>query len=296
MLPVIICFSNIGYKDFADNFMCNIIHKVKRHKVVYYCLDEEIYQHLINNYSDVDNIYIERYHNKNEHIVEFVNFGTVGFGKITDTKMKLIKDALTKYEFIHVVDADIVFVQEPTDEYHTKYESYDIVYQSDVPSVRKYFSIWACTGNWTLRNTKATHSFLDKIIEFKSKDNYDEQTAQLQLFSSLKITDIRNYPYAHLYEFPFLEFVCGYHITNNSLDMNRALVVHANHVVGRDDKIKLLCKIGYWYDTTTRTPCEAQYASPPVPEPTASQHTESSSAQTPSVRRMFRNGRYSLRG
>ena len=298
MLPVIICFSNFGYKDFADNFMCNIIHKIKNHKVVYYCLDDQIYTYLTERYSNIDNISIERYENTaDESITEFANFGTQEFAKITDVKLKLIKDALMKYEFIHVVDADIVFVQEPDLDYHKKYELYDIVYQNDMPYGQKSeFSIWTCTGNWTLRNTEATRRFLDNIAEFKNKNpSIDEQTAQRLLFVSKEITDIREYPYAKLYEFPVSEFVCGYYITNNFIDINRALVVHANHVVGKENKINLLRKIGYWYDTTTRTPCEAQYALPPVPVPTISQHTESSSAQTPSGLRMFRNGRYSRR-
>lgn len=296
MLPVIICFSNFGYKDFADNFMCNIIHKIKNHKVVYYCLDEQIYDYLIERYSNIDNIHIRRYQN-NESTLDFANFGTREFAKITDVKLRLIKDALIEYNFIHVVDADIVFVREPELDYHKQYESYDIVYQNDMPYGRiPRFNTWACTGNWTLRNTEATQTFLDKISQIKMKNpDIDEQSAQHLLFANTGIKDIRKYPYAKMYEFPVSEFVCGYFITNNLIDMNRALVVHANHVIGKENKINLLRKIGYWYDTVTRTPYEAQYASPPVPVPIVSPHTELSSAQTPSGLRMFRNGRYSRR-
>ena len=43
-----------------------------------------------------------------------------------------------------------------------------------------------------------------------------------------------------------------------------------------------------------QTPSEEQCALPPVPAPTVSQHTESSSSQTPSVPHMTHSGRYSL--
>jgi len=45
---------------------------------------------------------------------------------------------------------------------------------------------------------------------------------------------------------------------------------------------------------STQTPYEEQYASPLAPEPTTSQHTESSSVQTASGLRMNRSDRYSL--
>lgn len=48
---------------------------------------------------------------------------------------------------------------------------------------------------------------------------------------------------------------------------------------------------GWWI---TQTPSEAQCALPPVPEPTTSLHTESSSSQSPSVPHTLHSGRYSL--
>jgi hypothetical protein len=246
-IPAIICFSNIGYKNFADNFLMNIVDKVHNHKVIYYCLDDEIYDYLVSKYKK-DNILIERFHNNTENLKQFEHYGSSNFVKLMDTKMDLIKYALQKYNFIHVVDADIVFLHELTESYYETYKEYDIVYQRDAPPPNQPFHEWTCTGNWLLRNTKNTLDFLDKIIEFKSKfSNFNEQEAQREVFRSVGVTDIRNYPYAKITEFPDTEFACGYYVRENAYDIDKLLVFHANHVTGYENKKSLLKKINMWY-------------------------------------------------
>jgi len=246
-LPVIVCFSNIGYKNFADNFVMNIIDKIHNHKVIYYCLDDEIYNYLTSKYKK-DNLLIERFHNDTEYLSQFEHYGSSNFVKLMDTKMELIKYALQKYDFIHVVDADIVFLQELTESYYEKYSEYDIVYQRDAPPPNEPYHEWTCTGNWLLRNTKNTTDFLDKIVEYKSKfPNFGEQEAQREVFRSLGVKDIRNYPYAKLTEIPAEEFACGYYVRENAVDFKNILVFHANHVVGYEAKKGLLMKLGKWY-------------------------------------------------
>lgn len=246
-IPTIICFSNFGYKDFADNFLMNIIEKIHNHKVIYYCLDSEIYNYLVSKYKK-DNLLIEKYENDTEYINQFEHYGSTNFVKLMDTKMNIIKYAVQKYNFIHVVDADIVFLQELTESYYEKYSEYDIVYQRDAPPPNQPFHEWTCTGNWLLRNTKNTLNFLDKIMEFKSKfPNFGEQEAQREVFRSVGVSDIRNYPYAKLTEFPAEEFACGYYVRENAIDFKNILVFHANHVIGSENKKNLLRKVNAWY-------------------------------------------------
>lgn len=246
-LPTIICFSNIGYKNFADNFIMNIFEKIHNHKIVYYCLDDELYSYLTFKYKK-DNLLIERFHNNTEYLKEFEHYGSSNFVKLMDTKMDIIKYALIKYNFIHVVDADIVFLQELTESYYEKYSEYDIVYQRDAPPPNEPYHEWTCTGNWLLKNNINTINFLDKIIEYKSKfPSYGEQEAQREVFRSSGIKDIRNYPYAKLTEFPAEEFACGYYVRENAIDFKNILVFHANHVTGYEAKKHLLQKINKWY-------------------------------------------------
>jgi hypothetical protein len=246
-LPSIICFSNFGYKDFAENFLRNIIDKIHNHKVIYYCLDEELYNYLSSKYI-ASNITIELYNNTSKTIKEFVEYGSSQFVKLMDTKMNLIIHALETYKYIHVVDADIVFLQELTESYYEKYSEYDIVYQRDAPPPNEPYHDWTCTGNWLLKYSENTVNFLNKIIEFKSKfPNFGEQEAQREVFRSVGITDIRKYPYAKLTEFPAEEFACGYYVRENATDFKNILVFHANHVVGYERKKELLKKLEYWY-------------------------------------------------
>lgn len=247
VLPTIVCFSNIGYKNFADNFLMNIIDKIHNHKVIYYCLDDEIYNYLAPKYKK-DNLTIEKFHNNTEHLHQFEDYGSSNFVKLTHTKLELIKSALQKYNFIHVVDADVVFVQELTESYYDKYLEYDIVYQRDAPPPNEPYHEWVCTGNWVLRNTKNTLNFLDKIIEFKPRFiNFNDQEIQREVFRSENVKDIRNYPHAKLTEFPAEEFTCGYYVRENATDFKNILVFHANHVVGYEAKKQLLIKLGKWY-------------------------------------------------
>ncbi len=84
ILPAIICFSNFGYKDFAENFIKNVIDKIHNHNVVYYCLDDELYDYLSSKYN-ASNIKFEKYINKSGYTKEFADYNSSNFMKITET-------------------------------------------------------------------------------------------------------------------------------------------------------------------------------------------------------------------
>jgi hypothetical protein len=163
-------------------------------------------------------------------------------------QLKVLKTSLDKYNYIHFVDSDVVFLKELDNEYYIPYESYDVVYQRDKVGFAQYFHTWACLGNVVMRNTKATHTLLDEIDNIQAKHpEMNDQHAQQELFKSKGILDIRSYPYAKLYEFPETEISCGYNIIHNNYNLNKLKIVHANYVIGEEEKIKILKKIGYWY-------------------------------------------------
>jgi hypothetical protein len=162
-------------------------------------------------------------------------------------KMDIIIEALEKYSFIHFVDGDVVFCQEPTEEYYDAYKTYDIVYQLDAPPPNLPYNKWTCTGNFVLRNTKETHYFLNLIRKYQEKNPTNEQESQQQIFIDAGIEDIRQYPLTKLTEFPPEDFTCGFYVRENLVDTSKIMVFHANHVIGSEAKQGLLRKIGKWY-------------------------------------------------
>lgn len=244
MLPVIISYANSGYRDFAENLLRNIRDAVHNHTAVFYCLDSTLYTALSPYASDRVEI---RLHEQDLE-ANVATYGTAGFNKLTHTKVSILRDALSRFGFIHFVDADVVFCREPTVEYYSKYTDYDIVYQRDAPPPNEPFNPWTCTGNFTLRNTKNTLQFLQKIEDMQAlHPDQNDQDCQRLLFESEGIVDIRTYPNARLTEFPMQDFTCGYAVLNPFVDVREIIVFHANHVVGRDAKIALLRQMGKWY-------------------------------------------------
>ena len=248
MLPVIISFANIGYLTFCENLLRNIHDKVHNHRVVFFCMDNELYTNL-QKYA-TDRIEIVRYNSDTEGEVssKFVNFGeTDEFRKMMRIKMQIIYESVQKYSFVHFVDGDVVFCKEPTSEYYEKYKEYDIVFQRDSPPPSLPYSAWTCTGNFTLRNSERTLAYLLKIQEYQFTKNVAEQNAQCIYLNELGITDIRDYPNARLTEFPITEFTLGSGVRDKHVSLDTVMVFHANHVLGFQLKRQLLKDIGMWY-------------------------------------------------
>jgi len=245
MLPTIVSFANIGYKTFSENLLRNIKDRVHNHDVVFYCLDAELYDILVVYKSD--RIQIIKY-TEIPVTDKFVDFGnSIDFRTMMNIKMEIIRSAVQKYSFIHFVDGDVVFCKEPTPEYYSAYAQYDIVYQSDSFPPNPPYSTWTCTGNFTLRNTERTMTFLSLVQDYQNRKEVAEQEAQQMLFQEANIRDIRNYPHAKLTEFPRDEFTPGFIVKDNLIDFRSIMVFHANHVTGFELKRHLLKKIGMWY-------------------------------------------------
>lgn len=251
-LPVIVSYSNLGYIDFAKNMLYSMSSKLKRHKVHFYCLDSEIYEKLNEcSFSNLDLILelVDSTATK-----DFQNYGSVGYTKITHHKIKLIKDALLKYGFIHFIDCDVVCVNEPSEEHYEKYRHYDIVFQYDCGMYDKHklhhhlFTTWCCTGNMTLKNTKGTMHLLNSLLDYQSKHALkNDQECMLSHFKDLGIDDIRHYPQAKLYVYPIEEYTNGYWVDKDIGSLEKTFFFHANHVIGYQNKIQLLKKANCLY-------------------------------------------------
>jgi lipopolysaccharide biosynthesis glycosyltransferase len=252
MLPVIVSCSNFGYLDFCENLLTSISRNAPSYNVVFYCLDSQIFESLSKKHKN-PNFTFEVFNTNVTN--EYSSYGSSNFNKITFIKIQIILESLSKYQYIHFVDSDVVFLKEPSIEYYEKYTDYDIVFQKDAPHTPpEKFTTWTCTGNFVLKNTEETRNLLSKIIEYHSNNlHLNDQDCLMKILDSESIADIREYKYAKLYQFPPQDFVCGFYVRDPTprdyhVDYENAMVFHANHVSGKDGKIELLKRIGGWYN------------------------------------------------
>jgi hypothetical protein len=249
-IPVFISFSNYGYIKLAENLVLNIQKKVKNHRFVMYCLDEETYQHLLT-YQKPGTIDLILYNQFNVS-KQFQNYNTVEFKEIDHLHISIIFDALEKYQFIHFLDSDTVVVNEPLPEYYESYQEYDVVFQCDSDLLEPDYNIWSCIGNMSIRNTQGTHFLLDAINIYKknyfSKGiNLNDQEIMKEVFKGSNTEDIRYYPHAKLTQYPSIHYTCGVLVDKEKVDISKIHIFHANWVIGINNKIMLLKKVGEWY-------------------------------------------------
>jgi len=254
MLPTIITCCNFGYIDISENLLLSIIKVVPNYKLVFYCLDSQTYDYFIDKYGEFTNYIFILFNSNSENIIGFSSYGSLEFNKITYIKLNILVDALSKYKYIHYVDSDVVFLKDPTAEYYEHYSEYDIVFQKDCPHSPTYiFDIWACTGNFVLKNTEATVTLINKVKEYNSRHlEANDQESLRSIFLAEGISDLREYKHANLSMFPPQDFACGFYAKDqtpreNHIDPSNAMVFHANHVCGKESKIALLKLMGAWY-------------------------------------------------
>lgn len=243
--PVIITYANIGYIRFADNLIKNLEHKVKYHKVHFFCLDKHIYSYLSSKQLP-DNIIIELLDCNVSTLLE--NYNSSNYINLTHQKVKILKYALNKYNYIHFIDCDVVCINEPTLEFYKKYYKYDVVFQYDCGPPNPIYHPWTCTGNTTIRNTEGGQNFLN-IIELYQQ-NYkhkNDQECLLEYFKFNNIDDIRNTTDFSCEVYPIEKYTNGFLLKHDVVSLNETNFFHANHVTGDIAKIELLKKARHWY-------------------------------------------------
>lgn len=244
MLPVIVSTANAGYGDLARNLLTNARRVLKNHRLVFYCMDQQLFDSLKN--FATDRIEIRMF--VASCSTAFREYNSRGFQEITHVKLQVAAAALAEFGFIHFVDADVAFLKEPTAEYHARYADYDIVFQRDMaPCEGGAYATWTCVGDMVLRNTEATRKHLDRLQEYAAKTGKNDQECQRQMFEEAGVTDIRLYPHAKFTEFPIEDFALGWVANNASHLIPNLMVFHANCVMGKQSKIDLLKKVGGWF-------------------------------------------------
>jgi hypothetical protein len=249
--PVLITYSNSGYAPFAINLLLNLTKKMKRHRLHFYCLYEELYTMLTYQFGNNPLFVFQRVEagvSKN-----FESYGSPLYNQITHTKMSVLRDALDKYKFIHFIDCDVVCMNEPSADFYESFKQYDIVFQYDNGwmynngPLHPMFNSWVCTGNTTLRDSPGTRYILDKIEAYQARGAGNDQECLKAYLDDAGIKDIRKDPNAKLYVYPIELYTNGFVINHGFFTTKDTHFFHANHVAGATQKRDLLKKVGEWY-------------------------------------------------
>ena len=253
MLPVLVTYSNSGYAPFAINLLASLLAKSK-HRLHFYCLDEEIYALLTARFGQYPQFIFQRTFGPEGGVSkEFVSYGSTEYNRLTHTKLYFLRDALDRYSYIHFIDCDVVCLKDPDEAFYEAYADYDIVFQYDCGwtheggPLHPHFNNWVCTGNTTLRKTAGTAYILNKIEEYQRRLNKNDQECLKEYFDSAGIKDVREEKAAKLFVYPVENYTNGFVIAKELVPTNATYFFHANHVVGGDAKVGLLKKVGGWY-------------------------------------------------
>lgn len=243
-IPVLITYSNYGYIDFAKNLIISLAKVLKHHKLHFYCLDKQTYDELSKQPHDF--LILEL--SERDVSSEFHNYNAKEYNKLVHNKMSILRQAFEKYSFVHFIDCDVVCLKEPDERHYTKYSKFDVMFQYDwkfvgiAPIV--HYGIWQCTGNMSMRKTDGTMYLISQIEEYQIKNpNKNDQECLGEVFLDAKIMDVRHYRKTICSVYPVEEYTNG----GWTGDMSKTYFFHANHVIGKQEKINLLKRFNQWF-------------------------------------------------
>lgn len=243
-------YFNYGYLDFAKNSILNFLNTIKEPSILHMaCLDTKSYP-LIYNFITTNNINNIFLYNYNIDIFDSADFNNKNFFSITHKKIQIILDFINKYEILHFFDTDVVFVQDPTEIIMRKIKDHDLVFQQDAPRSHNHelYHNYVCTGNFTIKKNDKTISLIQKILNnCKINPNKNDQEILYEYLNSY-CTNIKLYPNCNLdiydpdeFQNGFDSFQANFHLKTNKIS------IHANHMIGREQKKAALQSIGAWW-------------------------------------------------
>ena len=179
------------------------------------------------------------------------DFGTKDFTEMSFTRYKVISEELQKYNAVWYLDVDTVVLKD-LNPYYTKYakqNQYDIIFQNDIHM--------RCSGCMLFFSNQKTIDATQHIYRGMNDSLPDQHYFARFLDQNpgrfnVTMFDYMEFPNGLLYfdenqliQIPpeFMEIKRTYHNNNPQ----NTVFVHANWMVGIDNKIKALKQKGLWY-------------------------------------------------
>jgi len=239
-----ITFTNNGSIRLCENFLLSTRSVGIEEDIVVYCLDEESYNRVRDNYKcevKFFDIGVEK---------TFHEYGRNQFRRITEAKVQIILRELQDDDSLVYTDCDVVFREDPSEfildvdrEIKENNKDIDIYFASDEPFMH------ICTGFMYLKNRENVHELFKKFFELStfygrtgSDCMYDQEiTNQILKENSLK----NNITWA---TYPTTFVKNGHLYWNESHSRTGSeVVVHVNFTIGEENKINRLREANLWY-------------------------------------------------
>jgi len=180
----------------------------------------------------------------------FYEYGTAGFSRIMELKLKIILDLLLNSKDIIYVDIDVAWIRNPVDHLKQAMAAYDIAFQREPTAV---FPSEPCFGFFAARPTPFAVSYFQKQYDlFIQRRQLDEaipiQATCMELFE-LNPSFLKEIYFLSDYLFPtgpLRPLLLDAKALPGLIDAGRPFVFHANWIVGRKQKEALLRDVGLW--------------------------------------------------
>lgn len=215
-----ITYANFGYLSLTKN----LIESFKKLNIdsllTVICTDLESYQELNINNKLFFNINLYK---------ENLNFGSNEFNKFTVYKLYIILEQLQNTDKLVYVDSDIYFYKNPTEVLSFLFNYTEFFIQSDLPGTP------VSTGFVGFKKTANNIKLLENTIDSMNKLNGESWWCD-QNYMISEIQKSTHYPVV----LPTHLFPNGHYSFNYKGDMTQAYLIHANYVVGLQQKIDKL--------------------------------------------------------
>jgi len=239
--------SNYGYIRFCISSVKNF-HNIfgKQNKLIVQCLDEKTFdtvEELLKSLGS-SNIFLEKEYGGP---AEFQSFYSNGFIQTVYKKFILVYNKLKENEFVYFFDSDVHFFSDPTDYVLGMLEKNDLVFQQDAPLTDNHEigETYVCSGNFAAKCSPESLKFMETVISKFDGLKNDQEVAYEYLYSSCPNNDVRNYPNAKMDIMDPYKYQNGFDAFRSGWYKNQDVVcVHANHMVGIDNKLNAFKTLG----------------------------------------------------
>jgi len=214
--------TNFGNVELTDNLFNSFKKLNISEKLHIVCFDIESYNYYKNKCKNVSLRLLENMSNSE-------NFGTANFNYMMQIKIEECLKFLNLHESIIYVDADIYFYKDPSEILTFLFKYTDFFIQNDAPGTP------FCAGFFGMKKNQANLNLLNNTLtEIIKKTGPDWWCDQNYLISMIE--KMKKYPVVLPREY----FPNGHYAFTENLSLSDAYIIHANYIVGKEEKIKKL--------------------------------------------------------
>ena len=185
-----------------------------------------------------------------------MKYGTNIYFQVMSSRLKLVRNLLSKGVSVALIEADQVFLKNPFRVINAleDQQQHDMITYDDGRNI-------PCFGFLFLRPTKQILESWSKLIHIMEASPQNEQLLMQKIIGKSSVPSVRYLPKE--------QFQSGFAFKQQSsgVDMRSLVMMHANWVIGTTEKMKMLKRHGWWLvtpldETTVKTKAAIEFVKP----------------------------------